>query len=97
MVTSRSRPKQIAQIFSPFAGQKRFGGRFSQIAQLIQSPWEGSGPVGGRPPESGEAESRHSAGERLIQAVAVNFPAPIRMRPVAERKFRARVSVFQIM
>jgi len=25
----------MAHIFSPFAGQYRFGGRFSQIAQLI--------------------------------------------------------------
>jgi hypothetical protein len=35
MVTSRSRPQQMAQIFSAFAGQYRFGGRFSQIGQLI--------------------------------------------------------------
>jgi len=37
-VTSRSRPQQTAQIFSPFAGQKRFGGRFSHIEQLIEIP-----------------------------------------------------------
>jgi hypothetical protein len=34
MVTSRCVPQQIAQIRSPFAGQNRFGGRFSQIGQL---------------------------------------------------------------
>jgi hypothetical protein len=38
MVTSRSFPQQIAQIFSPFAGQNRFGGRFSQIGQAIPLP-----------------------------------------------------------
>jgi hypothetical protein len=27
-------PQQIAQIFSPFAGQNRFAGRLSQIAQV---------------------------------------------------------------
>jgi hypothetical protein len=37
-VTSRSRPQQTAQIFSPIAGQNRFGGRFSQIGQLIHTP-----------------------------------------------------------
>jgi hypothetical protein len=38
IVTSRPSPQQIAQIFSPFAGQNRFGGRFSQIAQGIHTP-----------------------------------------------------------
>ncbi len=38
MVTSRSRPQHTAQIFSPFAGQNRLGGRFSQIGQVIRSP-----------------------------------------------------------
>src|SRR5205085_10364907 len=33
MVTSRSVPQQTAQIFSPLAGQKRFGLRFSQMGQ----------------------------------------------------------------
>jgi hypothetical protein len=36
MVTSRSLPQQMAQIFSPFAGQNRLGGRFSQMGQLIR-------------------------------------------------------------
>jgi hypothetical protein len=35
MVTSRPSPQQIAQIFSPKAGQNRFGGRLLQIGQLI--------------------------------------------------------------
>src|SRR6266446_2625849 len=38
MVTSRSVPQQIAQIFSPLAGQKRAGLRFSQIGQNTESP-----------------------------------------------------------
>jgi hypothetical protein len=36
MLTSRSVPQQGEQIFSPFAGQNRFGFRFSQIGQLTQ-------------------------------------------------------------
>src|ERR1700746_537738 len=39
IVTSRPSPQQMAQIFSPFAGQNRFGGRFSQIGQRIHTPW----------------------------------------------------------
>jgi hypothetical protein len=37
-VTSRSVPQQTAQIFSPFAGQKRTALRFSQIGQDTESP-----------------------------------------------------------
>jgi hypothetical protein len=39
IVTSRPPPQHTAQIFSPFAGQNLFGGRLSQIAQLIHNPW----------------------------------------------------------
>src|SRR2546425_3530554 len=38
MVTSRPVPQQTAQIFSPLAGQKRAGLRFSQIRQDTNSP-----------------------------------------------------------
>jgi hypothetical protein len=38
IVTSRSVPQQTAQIFSPFAGQKRFGFLFSQMGQDTNSP-----------------------------------------------------------
>src|ERR1700704_3367768 len=38
MVTSRSVPQQMAQIFSPFAGQNREAFRFSQTGQSTESP-----------------------------------------------------------
>jgi hypothetical protein len=38
MVTSRSVPQHTAQIFSPFAGQNRFGFRFPQMGQFNASP-----------------------------------------------------------
>src|SRR2546422_10254146 len=38
MVTSRPVPQQTAQIFSPLAGQKRAGLRFSQTGQNTNSP-----------------------------------------------------------
>jgi hypothetical protein len=34
MLTSRSVPQSIEQIFSPFAGQYRSARRFSQIGQI---------------------------------------------------------------
>ena len=38
MVTSRPVPQQMAQMVSPFAGQKRLGLRFSQIGQDTRLP-----------------------------------------------------------
>jgi hypothetical protein len=38
MVISRSVPQQTAHIFSPLAGQKRAGLRFSQMGQDTESP-----------------------------------------------------------
>jgi hypothetical protein len=37
MVTSRSVPQSMAQIFSPFAGQYRSARRFSQMGQIALS------------------------------------------------------------
>src|SRR5207247_163252 len=92
MVTSRSVPQQTAQIFSPLAGQKRAGLRFSQIGQDTESP-HCSGTIEQDTPRCGKRQKAPNNGSRQDEiGPESEFPQPKGKRPLNRvNKLRGRL------